>query len=81
MEAAEFVEVKGFAARGKRATNFEVDQVEEVAKATEEEPETPDAGNEETADGETLPNTVRPARSEEDLMDELTGQGHLFDDF
>ncbi len=81
VEAAEFVEVKGFAARGKRATNFEVDQVEEVAKATEEEPETPDAGNEETADGETLPNTVRPARSEEDLMDELTGQGHLFDDF
>ena len=32
------------------------------------------------ADAEMTSYTTPPSRSEEDLMDELTGQGHLFDD-
>ena len=76
IDAEEFIAVKGFKAKGKRITTFEVAEIveldpvrfpteEELAKPEEEveEPinEDPDAG-----------------KSESDILDELTGQMKLF---
>ena len=51
-----------------------------VQDPTQEEEEA--EGHEDTEDsGKEVENfTARPKRSEQDLMDELTGQGHLFND-
>ena len=80
--SGDFVEVKGFAAKGKRATLFDVEEVTGtlVQDPTQEEEEA--EGHEDTEDsGKEVENfTARPKRSEQDLMDELTGQGHLFND-
>ena len=83
ISAADFVEVKGYGTRGKRASLFRLANVEELpAETPEEEEELPATESEATAaaDAEMTSYTTPPSRSEEDLMDELTGQGHLFDD-
>ena len=80
----DFVEVKGFAAKGKRATLFDVQEVTgtPILPPEEEEEESTENDAEDTGNGaETVEDfPVKPKRSEQDLMDELTGQGHLFND-
>ena len=80
--SGDFVEVKGFAAKGKRATLFDVEEVTGTlihdTIPEEEEAEEHDAA--ENGGNEVENFTAKPKRSEQDLMDELTGQGHLFSD-
>lgn len=80
VEAVDFVEVKGYAARGKRITLNIVDSVERLEPTRQPEgaetDETPDSP---TPDDDTPTEEVVPAtRTDEELMDELTGQGRLF---
>ena len=92
IEAVDFVEPKGFAAKGKRITLWDVKSVDfleptrvpEPAQPSPSDPEAdsdldPDAPDAPTSTDAPASQTVSPAlRTEEDLMDELTGQGHLF---
>lgn len=80
VEAVDFVEVKGYAARGKRITLNTVDSVERLEPTRQPEgaetDETPDSP---TPDDDAPTEEVVPAtRTDEELMDELTGQGRLF---
>ena len=77
VEADEFVGVKGFKARGKRLTTFEVDNVElleptKVAPA-EEEPQELEEEEPENLDPDK-------GKTQQQIITELTGQLFLFDD-
>lgn len=77
IDAEEFVGVKGFKARGKRVSNYLVEEVEELEPTrfptteAEETPE-PSTGDEEPTD--------EPTQSQADILDEITGQMKLFDE-
>ncbi|MCH5220069.1 MAG: DNA gyrase/topoisomerase IV subunit A [Muribaculaceae bacterium] len=76
IDAAEFIGVKSFKAKGKRLTQLEVDNVvelepREVEESEEEFHDTPDENIEE-------PEVLEPDRSDEEIRDELTGQQRLF---
>ncbi len=82
--AREFIAVKSLRAKGKRLTNFAYEAItelepveieEEAPEAVEDEAETSgDAG--EGAD--TQPDTGFTERSDDEVRDELTGQGRIF---
>ena len=77
IDAEEFVGVKGFKARGKRVSNYLVEEVEELEPTrfptteAEEIPE-PSTGDEASAD--------EAPQSQSDILDEITGQMKLFDE-
>ena len=76
IDAEEFVGVKGFKARGKRVSNYLVEEVEELEptrfpvenEATPEEPTTEEEAIDESPQSQT------------DILDEITGQMKLFDE-
>ena len=79
IDAEQFIAVKGFKAKGKRVTTWQLSSVEELEplrfpEATEEQ-ETPDEQEEpeENLDPDA-------GKSEQQVLDELTGQLRLFDD-
>ncbi|MDH6535438.1 DNA gyrase/topoisomerase IV subunit A [Parabacteroides sp. 52] len=77
LDAEEFISVKGFKAKGKRITTFEVSTMNEL-----EPTRFPDAGNqpEVSFDGdEEGENSDDEAESNTDIIDEITGQMKLFD--
>ena len=77
IDAEEFVGVKGFKARGKRVSNYFVEEVEEL-----EPTRFPDESNDETPEeqmGDEEP-TDEPPQSQADILDEITGQMKLFDE-
>lgn len=83
----EFALVKGFKARGKRLTTMELEKLEELEPLEEPEdetdnvvtPETEDAENEQPA--EEVENLDPDAgKSQQQVIDEITGQLNLFDD-
>ena len=77
IDAEEFVGVKGFKARGKRVSNYFVEEVEEL-----EPIRFPDESNDETPEepmGDEEP-TDEPPQSQADILDEITGQMKLFDE-
>ncbi|MBR5899083.1 MAG: DNA gyrase/topoisomerase IV subunit A [Muribaculaceae bacterium] len=74
IDAAEFIAVKSYKAKGKRVSNFEIESIveiepREVAPEETEEPEEETAGEEE---GE-------PERSDDEVRDEINGQQRIFD--
>ena len=83
LDAEEFIGVKGFKARGKRITTLHVDKVEELPPLRQPEVKDddggdgddqsglPDGGQEETEDPDE-------GKSQQDIVDELNGQLHLF---
>jgi DNA topoisomerase 4 subunit A len=73
VDAEEFIAVKGFKAKGKRMTTFNVAKVEELEPTRFPEPpaETNDSVEE---DDELQQDTPTPAQTETDIMDDLTGQ-------
>ena len=78
VEADEFVGVKGFKARGKRITTFEVASVEQleptkVNEEIEEEPQDQDEQEPENLDPDK-------GKTQQQIITELTGQLFLFDD-
>ena len=72
--------MKGYGTRGKRASLFRLALVEELPPEKPQEEEEQEQPAPDAAGEEMTSYTTPPSRSEEDLMDELTGQGHLFDD-
>ncbi len=74
IDAEEFIGIKSYKAKGKRISNFEIKNVIELEplRFPEEELEEDTEGNEE------LSNDSDDAISNEDLLDELTGQMTLF---
>lgn len=73
VDAEEFIAVKGFKAKGKRMTTFNVAKVEELEPTRFPEPpaETNDSVEE---DDELQQDAPTPAQTETDIMDDLTGQ-------
>ena len=73
VDAEEFIAVKGFKAKGKRMTTFNVAKVEELEPTRFPEPpaETNDSAEE---DDELQQDAPTPAQTETDIMDDLTGQ-------
>lgn len=91
IDAEEFIGVKSYKAKGKRVTTLNVAKVTELEptrfpEPTEEEAEYSEEGNETSAPGaptgstsdEPVQNVDPPSQTEDDLMDDLTGQLKLF---
>lgn len=73
LDADEFISVKGFKAKGKRISTFEIETINELepvrfAQSKEEQPDTV----EEIEDNDDI--------SDSDIIDEITGQMKLFDE-
>lgn len=77
LDAEEFIAVKGFKAKGKRITTFEVETVNELEPTRFASPDQPtgegNTGNSEDDDEEQ-------DQSNSDIIDEITGQMKLFDE-
>ena len=80
IDAEEFISVKGFKAKGKRISTWETESVEELEPTRfpepEPEPETPETS--ENPEEEDKP--IVPEKSEQQIIDEMTGQLSLFPD-
>lgn len=75
IEAEEFVAVKGFKAKGKRISNFDISSVVEIEPLRQPEPE-PEP--EEDSSIEEKTEKVEEVVSQVDVRDELTGQQQIF---
>ena len=78
LDAEEFVAVKGFKAKGKRVSTYEVDSVNELEPtrfATPEAEASPIVSTDEEPKGEPT-----DEQSTADILDEITGQMKLFDE-
>lgn len=80
--AADFVGIKSFKAKGKRLTNYNVETIEMLepievvdAEVVEEEPETPDGKDDDSAEPSVA---LIEEKSDDELYDELTGQQRIF---
>ncbi len=78
IDAEEFVAVKGFKAKGKRITTFDVAEVVELEPTRFPEP---DAEPQDSEAEEKEPENLDPdaGKSQQQVRDELTGQQNLFD--
>lgn len=76
IDADSFIGVKGFKAKGKRVTTFNIDKVEELEplRQPDPEPEPTDAADE--AEPEDLDPDA--GKSQQQVIDEMTGQLNLF---
>lgn len=77
LDVESFVGVKGFKAKGKRATVFEVNTVEELEPLHQPAPDKPAESNAEETPEEPDP---YEGKTQRDVADEINGQLHLFDD-
>ena len=80
IDVEEFISVKGFKAKGKRISTWNVAKIEELKplKVAPQTDETQADKAEETADTEDL--DPDKGKSEQQIRDEITGQLNLFDD-
>ena len=78
MEAEEFVGVKSFKARGKRVTTFAVEQVEELEPTRQPGSEVEEVPQ--GTDSDPVPEEPVADESQQDALDEMTGQLHMFDE-
>ena len=76
IDAEEFALLKGFKAKGKRLTTFEIDTINELEPTRKPQPE-----QVQEAEAQKEPENLDPdaGKSEGDIMDEMTGQMKLFD--
>ena len=82
IDCEQFVGVKGFKAKGKRLTTFNVDHVDELEPVRfPEEPEKDDDDSAE-GNGDNAPENLDPdaGKSQRQVIDEITGQLELFPD-
>ena len=79
IDAEQFIAVKGFKAKGKRISTYQIESIEELEPVRfPEEPENPEeAENSDDSDEDLDPDA---GKSEDQVRDELTGQLRLFDD-
>ena len=79
IDAEQFITVKGFKAKGKRLSTYQIESIEELEPVRlPEEPEEPD--NPEDPDKSEIDVDPDIGKSEQQIRDELTGQLRLFDD-
>ncbi len=76
IDAEEFALLKGFKARGKRLTTFELDTINELEPTRKPQPVEPQEEEVKTESENLDPDA---GKSEGDIMDEMTGQMKLFD--
>ena len=76
IDVEEFALLKGFKAKGKRLTTFEIDTINELEPTRKPQPE-----QVQEAEEQEEPENLDPdaGKSEGDIMDEMTGQMKLFD--
>ena len=77
IEVEEFIAVKGFKAKGKRLTTWQVDTIEEIEPLRKPEPEPENDGADDVEEENLDPDA---GKSEQEVIDEITGQLRLFDD-
>ena len=79
-----FVGVKGYKAKGKRLTTLAVEKVEEVETPYDDTPESPQTETIPAEDGNATEDhaNLDPdlGKSQQQVIDEITGQLNLFDD-
>ncbi len=75
IDVDEFIAVKGYKAKGKRVSNYEVETVEELEPTRFPEPEPVDESTKVEIEDENGDEDV----SDSDLLDEISGQMKLFD--
>ena len=83
IDAEQFVGVKGFKAKGKRITMWQVESIEELEPVRQPE-QADDEGAEDDADIQDAPGTPEDedpdaGKSEQQVIDEITGQLRLFE--
>ena len=79
IDAEQFIAVKGFKAKGKRLSTYQIESIEELEPIRfPEEPDSPD--NPEDADDSEEDLDPDAGKSEQQVRDEMTGQLRLFDD-
>jgi topoisomerase-4 subunit A len=77
IEVEEFIAVKSYKAKGKRLTTWQVDTIEEIEPLRKPEP-VDDNESEDDIEEENLDPDA--GKSEQQVIDEITGQLRLFDD-
>ena len=79
IDAEQFIAVKGFKAKGKRLTTYQVERIEELEPLRFPEEESEDSDNSENSEN---PEDLDPdaGKSEQQVIDEMTGQLSLFPD-
>ena len=83
IDVNEFISVKGFKAKGKRIATWSIDSVELLEPIVNEEEQEDDAlSNEEMSKQDSLSENLDPdkGKSQQDVIDEITGQLNLFND-
>lgn len=78
IEADEFIGVKGFKAKGKRITTYQMESVVELEPTRKPEPEPEDVP--ESTEANTEPTDPDEGKSQDQVADEMNGQLRLFDD-
>ena len=75
-----FIAVKGFKAKGKRISTFNIDKIEELEPTRF--PEAPAEGEGEDADTDEEDENLDPdaGKTQQQVIDEITGQLNLFPD-
>ena len=83
VDAEQFVGVKGFKAKGKRLTTWTVDKIEELEPTRFPEEEKADEGSDVGKNSATVTNEENldpdAGKSQQQVIDEITGQLNLFD--
>ena len=83
IDVNEFISVKGFKAKGKRIATWDIDSVELLEPIVNEEEQEEEAqSNEEMNEQDSSPENLDPdkGKSQQDVIDEITGQLNLFND-
>ena len=80
IDAEQFIAVKGFKAKGKRLSTYQIENIEELepVRLPEEAENSEYSENSEDPDEEDLDPDA--GKSEQQVLDEMTGQLRLFDD-
>lgn len=78
IDAAEFIGIKSFRAKGKRISNYAIAEITELQprEITEDADEMPDAGSIVEENDET--GIIEPDRSDDEVRDEINGQQRIF---
>ena len=83
IDAEQFIAVKGFKAKGKRISTWQIESIEELEPLRyPEEPEEPSDNPDDSGDdgSDDLSSDPDAGKSEQQVRDEITGQLNLFPD-
>ena len=80
IDAEQFIAVKGFKAKGKRISTWQIETIEELEPVRlPEEPESTEAPEADASQGEEPDLDPDAGKSQQQIIDEMTGQLRLFD--